>query len=114
MGQIAEKYGESKILRTVPYEEGFHFTTETGVDTGITATSLSDFADKLETIGVNSAVFHYLRGDFQKWMHDTLGDKALSNQLCFVEPDSSGEKMRKQLLRMVQKRLTELQKQHKK
>jgi hypothetical protein len=108
VGQIDAKFGGSKILRTVPYEEGFHFTTEKGVDTGITATSLSDFVDKLETIDVNSVMFHYLRGDFQKWMQDTLGDKALSNQLCFVEPESSGEKVRKQLLRMVQKRITEL------
>jgi alpha-amylase len=111
MGQIDAKFGGAKILRTVPFEKGFHFTTEKGVDTGITATSLSDFADKLETIDVNSVMFHYSRGDFQKWMHDTLGDKALSNQLCFVEPESSGEKVRKQLLRMVRKRLTELQKQ---
>lgn len=110
MSQIDTKFGESKILRTVPYEEGFHFTTEKGVNTGITATSLSDFAEKLETINVNSIMFHYSRGDFQKWIHDKLGDKALSNQMCFVEPGSSGEKVRKQLLRMVQKRLTELHK----
>jgi hypothetical protein len=106
MSQISEKLG-TKILRTVPYEEGFHFKTEKE-DTGITAISLSDFACKLETIDVNSVVFHYSRGDFQKWMHDTLGDKALSNQLCFVEQGSSGEKVRKELLRMVQKRITEL------
>jgi hypothetical protein len=114
MSQIDVKSSESKILRTVPYEEGFHFTTEKGIDTGITATSLLDFVGKLETIDVTSVMFHYSRGDFQKWMHDTLGDKALSNQLCFVELDSSGEKVRKQLLRIVQKRLTELQKQHEK
>jgi|SRR5665647_178137 len=108
MGQTEAKFVGSKILRTVSHEEGFHFTTEKGVDTGITATSLSDFAGKLETIDVNSVIYHYSRGDFQKWIHDTLGDKALSNQLCFVEPDSSGEKVRKQLLRMVQKRISEL------
>lgn len=111
MSQIAEKFVGSKILRTVPDDKGFHFTTEKGADTGITATSLSDFSDKLETIDVNSVMFHYSRGDFQKWIQDTLGDKALSNQLCFVQPESSGEKVRKQLLRMVRKRLIELQNQ---
>ena len=111
MSQINIKIDESKILRTVPYEEGFHFTTEKGASLGVTATSLSDFANKLETVDVNSVVFHYLRGDFQKWIHDTLGDKALSNQMCFVEQDASGEKVRKQLHRMVQKRISEIQNQ---
>ena len=111
MSQNETKVSESKILRTVPHEEGFHFTTEKGTSLGITATSLSDFAEKLETIDVNSLLFHYLRGDFQKWILDVLGDKALSNQMCFVEQPSSGEHVRKQLSRMVQKRLTELKKQ---
>ena len=111
MSQIEPKIGGAEILRTVPHEEGFHFTTEQGVYTGVTATSLSDFAEKLETIDVNSVMFHYSRGDFQKWINDKLADKALSNQMCFIEPASSGEHVRKQLSRMVQKRLTELKKQ---
>ena len=44
-----EKPNQS-ILRNVPYETGFHFSTENGVYTGITAVSLSDFVLKLETI----------------------------------------------------------------
>ena len=111
MSQNETKSSGSKILRTVPHEEGFHFTTENGVYTGITAANLSDFAEKLETIDVNSVMFHYSRGDFQKWILDKLGDKTLSNQMCFVEQPSSGEHVRKQLSRMVQKRLTELKKQ---
>ena len=111
MSQIEPKIGGAEILRTVPQEEGFHFTTEKGINIGITATSLSDFAEKLETIDANSLMFHYLRGDFQKWILDILEDKALSNQMCFIEPVSSGEHVRKQLSRMVQKRLTELKKQ---
>ena len=111
MSQIEPKIGGAEILRTVPQEEGFHFTTEQGVYTGVTATSLSDFVEKLETIDVNSVMFHSSRGDFQKWINDKLADKALSNQMCFIEPASSGEHVRKQLSRMVQKRLTELKKQ---
>ncbi len=111
MSQIDTKMSEKRILRTVPNEQGFHFTTENGASLGVTATSLLDFADKLEIVDVNSVVFHYRRGDFQKWIYDTLGDKALSNQMCFVEQDASGEKVRKQLHRMVQKRITEIQNQ---
>jgi hypothetical protein len=38
-----EKPNLERILRNVPYETGFHFTTEKGVYTGITAVSLPDF-----------------------------------------------------------------------
>ena len=95
----------SKILGTVPFEHGFHFTTENGVYTGTTATSLADFAKKLETVDANSILFHYPRGDFQKWIEDTLGDKELANQMCFIKTGISGEELRKQLIKLVQKRI---------
>ena len=64
------KEDASKILKSVSSERGFHFTTEKGVYTGITAISLSDFVSKLETVDENSILFHYPRGDFQKWVQD--------------------------------------------
>lgn len=110
MGQNLSKVETPDILRTVSFEQGFHFTTGKGY-TGITATSLSDFLGKLETVDVESVLFHYPRGDFQKWIQDTLGDKELANRMCFTQSDRSAEKLRNQLLQIVQKRLSELQKQ---
>lgn len=102
MTQVSYK---SRILATVPFEHGFHFSVEKGGYIGTTATSLMDFAQKLETVDVDSVLFHYPRGDFQKWIKDTLGDKELTNQLCFIKINLSGEDLRKQLVKLVQKRI---------
>ena len=111
MSQNLSKADAPSILRTVSFEQGFHFTTEKGGYIGITATSISDFLMKLETVDVDSVLFHYPRGDFQKWIQDILGDKELANRMCLTQPNSSAEKLRNQLLQIVRKRLSELQKQ---
>ncbi len=92
----------------VKFENGFHFTTKNGVYTGITAVGLTDFASKLETVDVDSILFHYPRGDFQKWIEETLGDRELANRMCFVKIELSGEKLRKELLKIVKQRINEL------
>jgi len=111
MSQNLSKVDIPGILRTVSFEQGFHFTTEKGGYIGITATGLSDFLRKLETVDVDSVLFHYPRGDFQKWIQDILGDKELANRMCITQPNRSAEKLRNQLLQIVQKRISELQKQ---
>ena len=105
------KIEASKILAPVSSERGFHFNTEKGVYIGVTATSITDFASKLETIDEKSILFHYPRGDFQKWIQEVLSDKELANRMCFIQRDISGENLRSQLLKIVQKRITELKTQ---
>ncbi len=100
----------SRTLSSVPYEQGFHFYAKEGDYTGVTATSLAEFASKLETIDVNSVIFHYSRGDFQRWIEDIIGDKELADRMRFVKTGISGEKLRKQLSEMTQNRLKELRK----
>lgn len=94
-------------MRIVSFEHGFHFSLS-DTYTGLTATSLEDFSSKLETIDVNSILFHYPRGDFQRWIDDTLGDKQLANQMCFIKTEISGEELRGELMKMVQKRVKDL------
>ena len=103
-----EEPNHRNILRNVPFETGFHFTTQNGVYTGITAVSLPDFALKLQTIDADSILFHYPRGDFQKWIQNTLGDEELADRMCFIQANLTGEKLRNQLLKIVQKRISEL------
>jgi hypothetical protein len=50
----------------MPYGKGFHFLTELGKNTGVTATSMVEFAEKLQKIPVQSVTFHFQRQDFQK------------------------------------------------
>ncbi len=98
----------STILRVVPYEKGFRFSTKDGVYTGITATCLEDFASKLENADVDSVLFHYGRGDFQYWIEDTIGDRKLADQLSSVNTGLPGDQLKKQLTDMLHKRIDEL------
>jgi len=104
----SETSNRKSILRNVPFETGFHFNIEQGIYTGITAVSLPEFALKLQTVDANSILFHYPRGDFQRWVQETLGDEELANRMCFIQANLSGEKLRNQLLKVVQKRISEL------
>ncbi len=96
------------ILRILPNEKGFHFNTEKGVYTGQTATSLEDFADKLKTLDIKSVSYHYYRGDFQRWISTTLGDREFSDKLCFIQTEITAEELRRELLKMLDSRITEL------
>ena len=104
-----QQLDSTRILRTVPLEHGFHFTLSGGVYSGLTAVSLADFSAKLETADKDSIFFHYKRGDFQNWIDDTLGDNELANRMCFVDPKLKGERLRKQLIKMVKARINELE-----
>jgi hypothetical protein len=98
----------SKILSAVPSENAFYFCTSEGVYTKVSAISLEDFADKLDGIDDSSILFHYPRGDFQAWIRDTVKDNVLAGRMCFIERGISGEKLRKELLKIVQTRISEL------
>jgi hypothetical protein len=98
----------SNILSNVPQEKAFFFFTSEGVYTKISAISLQDFAAKLGSIDEGSILFHYPRGDFQAWIKDTVKDNVLASRMCFIERSISGEKLRQELLKMVQTRITEL------
>jgi alpha-amylase len=96
----------------VPYESGFHFFTDIGNYTGVTAISLFEFAEKLQTVPIESVMFHFQRGDFQKWIKNTLGDEKAAkriDQLKKWSSWSSNENLRKDLLKAVEKRLAELE-----
>jgi hypothetical protein len=93
-----------KLLRTVPFEKGFHFYTSIGNYTGITATSLSEFAMKLQIIPTESIAFHFKRKDFQNWIKHTIGDAALAARISKVKLGQSAEDLRKEILKIVEAR----------
>jgi hypothetical protein len=97
-----------EILRTVPYEKGFHFYTSSGNYTGETATSLHDFEMKIQVVPTASVNFHIQRGDFQKWVEDTLGDTELAKRISLIDLTLPAEELRKELLAIVQTRTTAL------
>ena len=100
-----------EILRTVPYEKGFHFYSALGNFSGETATSLDDFEKKLQVVSADTVNFHLQRGDFQKWIEDTLGDRELAKRVSLVKLTLPVENLRKELLAIVQTRITELRRE---
>lgn len=108
MTQTLSKPKASKILSTVPSGKEFLFCTADGIYTKVSANSLQDFADKLDGIDAVSISFHYPRGDFQTWIKEVVGDNELADRMCFVQRGLSGEKLRAELKKIVNKRLSEI------
>ena len=100
-----------EILRTVPYEKGFLFYTAIGNFTRETATSLDSFENKLQTVPVDSVNFHLQRGDFQKWIKNSLGDDELAERINSISVTLPSEDQRKELLAIVQTRTNELKRE---
>jgi len=101
----------AEIFRIVPYEKGFHFYTALDNFTGETATSLEDFEKKLKLVPIVSVSFHLKRGDFQKWIANTLGDYELCRRVSSIKLARQNEDLRKELLAMLQTRITELRRE---
>lgn len=98
------------FLRTVPLEYGFHFTMG-DVYLGVTATSLEDLATKLKQVSGDSVCAHFFRGDFYRWISNTIGDKFLAAQLSYIIADQTGEQLRKELLQLLDTRVQDLKSQ---
>ena len=98
----------SKILRTVPSHEGFHFFRAPGDATGKVATNLTDFAEKLRTIDIRSINFHFPRQNFEKWLRDVIGDSELSRRISRIGKENHGEKLRSEVIQIVKARVDEL------
>jgi hypothetical protein len=98
-----------RILASVPYERGFHFFSGVGKYTGETAVNLFSFLEELRTIEPQSLRFHFERGDFQKWIAETLGDQTLSEKISALDVKASDESLKRELLRIVQMRFEEIQ-----
>jgi len=107
--QTIEKPKNLKLLNTVPFESRFHFYTELGKYTGITACGTVEFAEKLQIVPIQSVTFHFQRQDFQKWFKNTIGDEELATRIDQIMVQPSDEYLRKDLFKTVNHRITELQ-----
>jgi len=93
-----------KSTMTVPFENGFHFYTDIGKYTGITATSLSEFALKLQVIPKESVMFHFQRKDFQNWIGYTIKDVVLAQRINSTKLEQTAEDLRKELVATIEAR----------
>ena len=97
-----------KILRPVPYAQGFHFFMSDGHYTGETAMSICSFLRDLQHLDIQSIRLHFERGDFQKWLRTTICDEELARRIDNINKTVPDEPLCQQLAETVQKRLSEL------
>src|SRR4030042_1884331 len=98
-----------RILRKVPYQEGFRFSRGIGDYTGQVALSLEDFAEMLRWVDSKSVDFHMGRRDFEKWVRYIFVDEELAlaiNRGAVFQ----GENLRNELVKLVTGHLNELKK----
>ncbi len=105
---VMTKNVASKILADVPYMNGFHFYAAYGKYAEETASNLCEFAETLRTIDEGSIRFHFPRGDFQKWIRETIGDKELAEKIDSIKSTQDIEDLRNVLLKTIDARITEL------
>jgi hypothetical protein len=101
----------SKVLRSVPEQEGFHFYLAIGEPTEEIAVSLADFVEKMSVVDVRSVNFHYTRKDFEKWIRAVFGDAELAlrlGRIGRIRLGIQGEALRNEIIRTVKMRLSEL------
>ena len=109
MKAIANRAGASQILRTVPPDQSFLFFEDIGKYTGRMAANLADFCENMKTIDLQSVTFHFERGDYEKWIKETLHDVELARRLKRIKKSKSAEELRNKILQTVNRRLFELQ-----
>jgi hypothetical protein len=99
----------AKILRTVPREKAFYFFTSIGNYTGESAASLKEFMERINQVNIKSLEFHLYRGDFEKWIDETLEDRELANEIRNLRSlNYSGSMLKEYLHSIVIKRYKEL------
>ena len=94
----------STILRTVSIPESFLFFADIDQYTGEFAPCLTDFCERLKTIPLKSIEFHQKRGDFERWIRETLQDKYLANRIGRIDRSTKGEKLRTAIQAIVRRR----------
>jgi hypothetical protein len=105
----AAKGVSSRILEPVSSERAFYFYAGVGRPLGAIASSLKEFGVVIKTVDVASLDFHLARGDFEKWVY-MLGDTDLAKNIVKLrEAKLSGEKLRAELIRVIQTRVQQLQ-----
>jgi hypothetical protein len=103
--ELAEHFPNvSHIFRELSKNEAFYFFTSIGNYTGEAATSLKEFLDKIREVEVKSLEFHLYRGDFEKWVTETLEDNELAEELENLQKRNlPGDDLRDQLILVISK-----------
>jgi hypothetical protein len=98
-----------RTFKTVPREKAFYFFTSIGNYTGVSASSLKEFMEKINEVSVKSLEFHVYRGDFEKWINEVLQDEELAAEIRKLHGlNLVSDALRSQLYAIVSRRLKRL------
>jgi uncharacterized protein DUF5752 len=104
-------------LRTAPEGEEFHFREAASfiLPTPLVARDLSEFADRIEQIGLGSLSFHVFaarlhlekgENDFSEWLSTSLGEHDLAREIARLDPYTyTLDGLRTEVARLVRRRL---------
>jgi len=99
----------SNVLRNLSRQKAFYFFTSIGNYTGESAASLKEFMDKINEVDAKSLMFHFHRGDFEKWIAEVLEDRELAEEIGKMRKiDVPGGLLRSRLYEVVSRRYQEL------
>jgi hypothetical protein len=96
-----------RTLRTLSNEEAFRFYEDIGKPTGEHARSLRDFLGRIESVKLESLIFHLKKNDFKNWVVNTLEDPKLGKKLEKIHV-THGNNLRAEVCSVVRDRLREL------
>ena len=86
-------------LQPAPHGREFHFYTEIGEYTGLSAKSLIDFRELLKAVDIKALEFHVSRGDFEKWITEVLNDTKLADEIARMRKSKlTGKSLRNEIL----------------
>jgi alpha-amylase len=97
-----------KILDEVPEYCAFYFFNAADRYCGIYANSLLVFSSILKKIDKESLIFHFKRGDFEKWIKTTIGDSYLANEISKISEYSNEEELLTKICQIIEKRVIKL------
>ena len=98
----------TRTLRTLSNEEAFHFYEDISKPTGESARSLRDFLGRIESVKLESLIFHLKRNDIKNWVENTLKDPKLGKKLEKI-PVTHSSRLRSEVCSVVRDRLEELE-----
>jgi DNA-directed RNA polymerase subunit M/transcription elongation factor TFIIS len=83
----------SSSEKTVEADKAFFFCISSGVSVGEKAMSLQEFANKVKEVDFESFKFHLVRGDFEKWVADVIGDSKLAEKIRKLREENHVDSM---------------------
>jgi DNA-binding Lrp family transcriptional regulator len=91
-----------KAYAQLPEGYEFNFYIQVGEPAGQTAKSIVDFYQIIRQINVASVEFHLNRGDFERWIMESLNDEVLAKQIGEIKTfNYHGEMLREELLEVI-------------